>query len=513
MKKIIITIASIILLLIVAMLVAPIFIPTGQFLTIAKSSVKEKTGRDIEIGSVSISLFPSAHVKLGEVTLLNPEGHKSPYAARISEVSVGIKLIPLLSRTIEVSSIVIKDPHIIFETINDRNNWAFTQIKKEPGGINAPKTDSAKSIEQLSVDSIEIKNARIESYKMGKGEVLLSSLDISIKKLEEITGSLKLNDKTIKIKGKTNISKLLAQEKVPADIEISSDFFKVVFDGNATNEKIFKLDGNINATIHAINEAITLLSGKPSNLPFKTATMVGSLNANSQPHIKTIANLIIDQEIKSNIDFSTNIKESTGDIVMKDANIGELLKKFTKTDKLSGNGDIEYSFRIPPGAPGSVLSSLQGKGSISLYNVNIKPGEVPQAILDILKIDSSALTDYSKITASFVQNSGVISNNDLVMEGKAIKATGTGFINLLEHSIKYRLIPKIGERSVPILIEGDLKNPLIRPDPNALIEEGIKVLKDPKKLKEELGKAKKALKSKEGREQLKEQLFKGIIKQ
>ena len=87
--------------------------------------VKEKTGRDLKIpGDISISVFPWLGAKIGVVELGNADGFQTPVFARMEQIQVRVKLLPLLSRHVEADVVSMRGLTLNLERDKDGcTNW------------------------------------------------------------------------------------------------------------------------------------------------------------------------------------------------------------------------------------------------------------------------------------------------------------------------------------------------------------------------------------------------------
>lgn len=73
MKKLIYAVLGILVLLVVAVVAAPFFVSTEAITSRIVAEVKDRTGRDLRIGSdTRLALFPSIAIEAKDVALSNP---------------------------------------------------------------------------------------------------------------------------------------------------------------------------------------------------------------------------------------------------------------------------------------------------------------------------------------------------------------------------------------------------------------------------------------------------------
>jgi AsmA protein len=114
-----------VLLVVSAAILLPIFIDPNDHKAEIIAQVKEHTGRDLRIdGDIELSVFPWIGVKLGKVELSNAAGFENPVFASTDKVSIRVKLLPLLSKRLEMDTVTIHGLNLnLARDGGGRNNW------------------------------------------------------------------------------------------------------------------------------------------------------------------------------------------------------------------------------------------------------------------------------------------------------------------------------------------------------------------------------------------------------
>ena len=99
---------------------------------------EQKTGRRLEIGGpLQLNLFPWLAISVGEVKLGNPPSFGPEPFLTVHRASVGVKLLPLLGKRLEVSRLRIEglSVHLVSRGQHDNpsNNWKDLVESKSPG--------------------------------------------------------------------------------------------------------------------------------------------------------------------------------------------------------------------------------------------------------------------------------------------------------------------------------------------------------------------------------------------
>ena len=87
--------------------------------------VQQKTGRPLQIrGELSLKLFPWIALEIRDVTLGNPPGYGNEPFLSVSRVNVGVKLLPLLHKQVEVRRVSVDGLAItLVSRGGEQNNW------------------------------------------------------------------------------------------------------------------------------------------------------------------------------------------------------------------------------------------------------------------------------------------------------------------------------------------------------------------------------------------------------
>ena len=150
----------------------------AQFTQLLSSTVKESTGRDLNIaGPVSLSIFPSIGIKAEQVSLSNASWASDAEMLSLKRAELEVKLLPLFSGNVEISSINLAglDAHLQLNKAG-QSNW---HVAPPVDPVNSPsvasgvppKTESSDHT-FIAIQTIHISDARI-SYQDGASPVQL----------------------------------------------------------------------------------------------------------------------------------------------------------------------------------------------------------------------------------------------------------------------------------------------------------------------------------------------------
>ena len=215
LKIILSIIATIVLLVVIAIAVLPHVISPNDFKPEIQAAIKDNLGRDLTIeGDLELSVFPWIGISTGKLILSNAAGFSDKPFAEITESELKVKLLPLLSKNIDVSRVILKGLTLnLSKNKQGVTNWDdLTKAKDAPAETTEDKQEddipaiAALAIGGISIEQakivwddqqknqyIEINNFNFSTGKLAFDEAIDIDLSLSIfNKQPEITEDLKL---------------------------------------------------------------------------------------------------------------------------------------------------------------------------------------------------------------------------------------------------------------------------------------------------------------------------------
>lgn len=165
-----ITLSLIILLFVASIILVVNIVDPNAFKTQISDIVQKKTGREFAIhGHIGWSVFPWLGVKLEQIELGNAKGFGKQPFAKIKELDIRIKMIPLLFKQIEVGNLILKGLNLnLIQNPQGKTNWDdLTQPTEKPKAQKAKPTETAESAQlptNFKISSIKIANSQITWY-------------------------------------------------------------------------------------------------------------------------------------------------------------------------------------------------------------------------------------------------------------------------------------------------------------------------------------------------------------
>ena len=127
MRKLVIAVAAVIVLIVIFIVCLPYFVDINQYRGEIQAQLQNRLHRPVQFGALALAVFPlrvkAQNVVVGEDSRFHS---KLPFA-QVGEMDISIKLLPLLTKTISISSLTLKRPQI--ELIKDEAGvWNFSGI-------------------------------------------------------------------------------------------------------------------------------------------------------------------------------------------------------------------------------------------------------------------------------------------------------------------------------------------------------------------------------------------------
>ncbi|MFQ6022529.1 MAG: AsmA family protein [Acidiferrobacterales bacterium] len=306
--KILAIVLGIVILGVVALAIAlPFLIDPNDYKDQVIQRVKENTGRDLKIeGNIGLSFFPWLGVEMGGVELSNAPGFGEAPFARIDSAGVKVKVLPLLSRKVEVDRVKLDGLKLdLAKNQAGKTNWDDLMGPTQPGSVahQQPSTSAGLGIAALTVGGIDIRNSearwRDESTRSEYAvrDVALQSGEIAPGKPVDIEIAFELEagdpPKRIPVKLKTEANLDLGQQTLDlAELTLSVDNMD--------------MQGRIQAT--KITDA-PVIQGSLGIAPFDPGPLMKKLAIEVDP---TLINALADVSAKT--EFKADLGHQTVDV-------------------------------------------------------------------------------------------------------------------------------------------------------------------------------------------------------
>jgi len=233
-----IIIGCLVVVVIAALLLIPMFVDVQKYKPMLESKVSEATGRPFSVGDdLHLSLFPWAGVSFSDLRLGNPAGFSEKEFVTVKSFEVRIKLLPLLSKDVQIQSFVLNAPHIVLvKNKNGRANWEqpeqpakeipSKQGSKAPaegaGGLNIP-------IKALAVGNLAVNNGSViwidhaDGTRREISDLNLTLKDVSMERPVKMNFSALLDQKPLSMEGTIGpLGQGFSAPNIPVDLSLKA---------------------------------------------------------------------------------------------------------------------------------------------------------------------------------------------------------------------------------------------------------------------------------------------------
>ena len=266
---------ALLLLLVSAAIALPLLFDPNDYRDEIAQQVEDKTGREFTMaGDLKLSVFPWLGIETNQVSLANAKGFGPEPFAEIRQLSVRLRLLPLLKRQIEIGTVVLDGLRLRLEQTASRNNWAdLNQAGTEDDNEPAQQTteqagDSNFSIDALSVGAIEITDEELRWIDAKSGQ------DLTLQNFNLRTGRVEIG-KPLNLSGDFDVA--VGKPKVVAEVDLLG-IFQADLD-----QQGYKIDG---LQIDVLAEGETLPGGK------QKLSLSSDLRADLEAGTFNVANLV-----------------------------------------------------------------------------------------------------------------------------------------------------------------------------------------------------------------------------
>ncbi len=158
---------AVVVLVAAAVVVLPMVFDPNDYKDEIVSAVKDKTGRELAIADpLELTVFPWLGVETGGVTLGNAPGFGDEPFARVRKLGVRVKLLPLLSRKLEVDTLVLDGADLnLQKNSKGVTNWDDLAGEKGESGGQPAQAEAAKAggpgLASVQIQGIQLSDTRV----------------------------------------------------------------------------------------------------------------------------------------------------------------------------------------------------------------------------------------------------------------------------------------------------------------------------------------------------------------
>jgi len=232
-----IIVGCLVVVIIAALVLIPMFVDVAKYKPVLESKVTEATGRPFSVGDdLSLSLFPWAGVSFSDLRLGNPAGFTEKDFVKVKSFEVRLKLLPLLSKDIQIKRFVLNEPQIVLvKNKKGLENWAQPKPPaKDAPEEKTPPTETAPGglgipISALTAENVSINNGSVlwidqtTDTRKEITDIGLILKDVSLNRPVNLTFTAQLDKKPLSLEGTVGpVGNGLKEGKIALDLSIKA---------------------------------------------------------------------------------------------------------------------------------------------------------------------------------------------------------------------------------------------------------------------------------------------------
>jgi AsmA protein len=355
-------VAALVVLVILAVLALLWFVDPNDYRDDIEQLAAQKTGRELKIGGpIDLKIFPWLALRLDQVSLGNPPGFGTEPFLTVNSASVGVKLLPLLQKRLEVSRVSVDGLAVKLVSRSDEvNNWKDLTESKED-----EKTPESSTTPKASIAGVDItKSVLVYVDEAEKSTTRLSALELH-------TGALG-GDEPVEAKGEFNFDQgeasPLAHIALATKVRLPNDSSRIEIRDLALDAK--------------------WLGDKPVPLAIKTPALVLDLKAESLAPANfdiEVGKLPLRASVSGEKLFSERLV--TGNITVPQVSLRTLMPTF--------------GMEVPKTSDPKVLEKLSFKSDYRLTEKQLKLPALDLVLDDTHVRGSFGIEDLDKMALSF----------------------------------------------------------------------------------------------------------------
>jgi AsmA protein len=327
-----------------ALLAVPFLLPLDTYRAPIERAASSALGREVHIrGSLGLSVYPQIGISLSDVSIANRQGARHPQMVEVESVVVGAKLMPLLSRRLEITEVVLQNPVIHLEVNRDGvSNWQLgtnNNTQAKPGETNS--RIASVGVGKLSIEGGQVTyddaasgtSQAIKDVSLTLAMPLTTATNVRVPLL--FNGGLTYNNQPLKLNGRVeNFDALMRGQATQARLEVGSNVINAKFEG--TLGKDGAISGPLNLGAHSVRSLAAWLGHPlPAGNGFGLMALEGQFSAADGVYSLRQAQVRFDSmSMSANLSFDTKpaVMAIKGNVTLDRLDLTPYLAAGTDTD-------------------------------------------------------------------------------------------------------------------------------------------------------------------------------------
>jgi len=327
-----------------ALLAVPFLMPLDTYRAPIERAASSALGREVHIsGSMGLTVYPQIGISLGDVSIANPQGAKNPQMVEVKSVVVGAKLMPLLSRRLEITEVLLQNPVIHLEVNRSgASNWQLG------AGTQAKAGETNSRIASVGVGRLKIEGGEV-TYDDAAAGTSQSIKDVdftlgmpldtrtNVRVPLVFNGGLTYNNQPLKLSGRLeNFDAFMRAQPTQARLEVASNLINAKFEG--TLGKDGAISGPLELGAHSVRSLAAWLGHPlPPGNGFGLVALNGQFTATDGVYSLRQTQIRFDSmNMTANLSFDTKpeVMLIKGNVTLDRLDLNPYLAAGTETDSV-----------------------------------------------------------------------------------------------------------------------------------------------------------------------------------
>jgi len=445
--KIVIGLLIILVLVVGSILALPFMIDLNRYQDQYKPLIEDALNRKVQLQDIRLTIWPRIGARVAGFTVLDDPAFGSNAFASLASLEVGVKLMPLLSGTVEVEEITLRNPVI---TVIKNKNGVLNVSTIGRTGVAAPKTPSRapipstegplKILALLAVDRVSITGGTL-TYR---DQSAAKATEYIVQDMEILLQGVRLGQTPT-----LHVGMLVQPLNLPVKLNGTFGPLKESTDIDAINLQLalgktdFTITGKIvgrNASFN-VNAPVINTANLPVALPLLQPIDIKNLQiaATIQGQdvlLQRLSFQLFDGQVaaEGRVMSGSETPPFTGKVTIQGMQLDPALKALATTQvSISGTAGANLSMQGRGISIPDLTQSLEGTGHVAVKDGKIEGVNLLQEAVSILNVagislDHAKATAFSTIETDLAVKEGTVYVQRLLMDSHDFQATGGGTI-------------------------------------------------------------------------------------
>ncbi|NNL88588.1 MAG: AsmA family protein [Marinicaulis sp.] len=231
-----------------------------------ENQMSKATGRNVTVNDeVDFSLFPRLGFNVRNLKVENPEGFSDPYFVEADAAVAAVKILPLLSGTVEISEFVLTRAVIRLErNASGEASWALESNDDEAKGTDGSGPNVTRRVRDLRLGDVRLVDGdvsyddRVKDQRFELTDVNLAIVIPSLYQPSNATGSFVYNDEKVSVEVSVDtLAKLRSGDAAKAALTAGFLDAKLRVDVTAQNREALSYRGALSVDVPSVRNVLT----------------------------------------------------------------------------------------------------------------------------------------------------------------------------------------------------------------------------------------------------------------